>query len=81
MPSIGVNLEKFEVLQKKNCIFDEMSTRVRQTEKSFNITSKSTYFCPKGQALLQKKFNLKAITTSSSQLKFLDCPQLYPKVS
>jgi len=41
-------------------------TRVRQTEKSFNITSKSTYFCPKGQALLQKKFNLKAITTSST---------------
>ena len=31
-----------------------MSNRVRQTEKSFNITSKSTYFCPKGQALLQK---------------------------
>ena len=28
---------------------------MRQTEKSFNITSKSTYFCSKGQALLQKK--------------------------
>ena len=31
-----------------------MCSRGGQTEKSFGITSKNTYFCPKGQCLLQQ---------------------------
>ena len=54
-------------------------SRVHHVTKSFGITSRSTYFCHSGQGLLQKKFA--TITTSSSKMKFLDCPQPYPKVS
>ena len=31
--------------------------------------------------LLETNFGLKAVTTSSFEMKFLDCPQPYPKVS
>ena len=56
-------------------------SRVREVTKIFCITSKSTYFCPNSQGLLQKNLDLKTITTSTSETKFLDCPQPYPKVS
>ena len=33
------------------------------------------------EGLLETNFDLKAVTTSSFEMKFLDCPQPYPKVS
>ena len=45
-----------------------------------NPPSKSSNGQP-NQGLLQANFDLKAVTTSSFEMKFLDCPQPYPKVS
>ena len=56
----------------------KLKSSVRQVAKSFGITSKIPYFCPLPVLLLvkvcYKKIELKAITTSGSEMKFLDCP-------
>ena len=43
------------VLSENGRQYFAVCTRVRQVTKSFGITSKSTYFCPSRQGLLQKK--------------------------
>ena len=56
-------------------------TRVVQIIQCYAVRpSKSSNGQP-GQGLLQKIFDLKALTTSSFEMKFLDCPQPYLKVS
>ena len=58
-----------------------IGSRVVKTDQLFqNSPSKPSNGQP-SEGLLQTFFILKAITTSCLELKFSDCPMLYPKVS
>ena len=58
-----------------------MTNRVVGIDQPYrNPPSKSSNGQP-NQGLLQANFDLKAVTTSSFEMKLLDCPQPYPKVS
>ena len=66
---------------RSNCSTNTYCIRVVGIYQPYrNPPSKSSNGQP-DQGLLQANFDLKAVTTSSFEMKLLDCPQPYPKVS
>jgi len=55
--------------------------RVVGIDQPYRNPPSKSFNCQPNQGLLETNFDLKAATTSSFEMKLLNCPQPYPKVS